>query len=541
MTDDQGYPLAEGVRAAYRAGEGDETMEPLVRVDEDGEPIGRIKDGDYVIFYDLRGEREIELTQAFVADEEEFPHFERAPITTHWVTMIEYHPDLDVRVAFPPSGVIQDTLSETVSEAGKRQVKIVESEKQVHLTTFLNGGRLEPFPGESWEVIESIDSEGYLPPPEMRAADVADAAIEALKNEAIDLLVVNWANVDVIGHSEEREAIKTAVSTVDEQLGRVLEVAKEMRVAALVTADHGTVEKWYYPDGSIDTGHTDSPVPFVLVTPHLHGEREEGSSAIKLRDDGTLVDVAPTVLELMGIEKPGVMTGTSLIEGTGHGERQRVALFILDGWGARDETWGNLIVEADTPVMDALTAAYPVTRLEAAGEAVGLPDEVPNREGKTVGNSEVGHTHIGAGRVVASDRLRVERAIEDGSFFENEAVLWAMGGAKRDDTRLHLLGIISFYSSHGSVEHLKALLRMADRVGVPEVYVHGMLGRRGEKPESGAIYVGDIEAECERLGVGQFVSLIGRFWSLDREHNWDRIEKSYRWLVYGEGRPVGGR
>jgi 2,3-bisphosphoglycerate-independent phosphoglycerate mutase len=176
----------------------------------------------------------------------------------------------------------------------------------------------------------------------------------------------------------------------------------------------------------------------------------------------------------------------------------------------------------------------------AAGEAVGLPNDVPNREGKTVGNSEVGHTHIGAGRVVTSDRLRIERAIERGSFFENDALLWAMEGAKRDGSRLHLLGIISFYSSHGSVEHLKALLHMAKEVGMPEVYIHGMLGRRGEKPESGAIYVGDIEAECERLGVGQFVSLIGRFWSLDREYNWDRIEKSYRWLVHGEGRPVKG-
>jgi len=536
MTDDQVYPLAEAVRAAYHAGEDDETMEPLARVDDEGEPIGRIQDGDYVIFYDIRGEREIELTQAFVADEGDFPHFERAPITTHWATMIEYHPELDTRVAFPPSGVIQNTLSETVSKAGKHQVKVVESEKQVHVTSFLNGGRLDPFPDETWEIIESLEPEGYLPPPEMRAADVADAAIEALQDEAVDLLILNWANVDVIGHSEDREAIKTAVSTVDGQLGRVLEVAKEMGVAALVTADHGTVEKWYYPDGSIDTGHTDSPVPFVLVAPHL-----EAGARLHLRDGGALVDVAPTVLDLMAIEKPDAMTGVSLIDGVDQEAPQRVALFILDGWGARDESWGNLIMEADTPVMDELQVTYPATRIEAAGEAVGLPDEVPNREGKTVGNSEVGHTHIGAGRVVTSDRLRIEQAIEKGDFFENKALLWAMEGAKRDGTRLHLLGIISFYSSHGSVEHLKALLRMAQKVGVPEVYIHGMLGRRGEKPESGAIYVGDIEAECERLGVGQFVSLIGRFWSLDREYNWDRIEKSYRWLVYGEGRHVSSR
>nr|HID13643.1 phosphoglycerate mutase (2,3-diphosphoglycerate-independent) [Anaerolineae bacterium] len=530
MSNISTYPLAEAVRAAYRAGEDDETMGPLVCVDATGQPIGRIRDGDYVIFYDIRGEREIELTQAFVAND--FPHFARQPLTTHWVTMIEYHPDLNVRVAFPPLGAVPDTLSEVVSRAGLRQVKVVESEKSAHLTYFLNGKRNEPYPGEERRIIPSLEFEGYLPPPEMRAQDVADAAIEALRDPMVDLLVVNWANVDVIGHSEDRQAIKRAVSTVDAQLGRVIEVAKDMKVTALVTADHGTVEKWYYPDGTIDTGHTDSPVPFVLVAPHLSG--------VGVRDGGTLVDVAPTVLDLLGIVKPAAMTGTSLVDG-GAGRRsesRRVALFILDGWGARDEAWGNLILEADTPVMDALQATYPSTRVEAAGEAVGLPNTVPGRPGKTVGNSEVGHLHLGAGRVVPSDRLRIEQAIADGSFFENQALLWAMEGAKRDGTRLHLLGIISFYSSHGSVEHLKALLCMAKQVGIQPVYIHGMLGRRGEKPESGAIYVGDIEAECERLGVGQFVSLIGRFWSLDREHNWERIEKSYRWLVYGEGRLV---
>jgi 2,3-bisphosphoglycerate-independent phosphoglycerate mutase len=113
-----------------------------------------------------------------------------------------------------------------------------------------------------------------------------------------------------------------------------------------------------------------------------------------------------------------------------------------------------------------------------------------------------------------------------------------MRGAQQDGTRLHLLGIISFYSSHGSVDHLKALMQLARREEVPEVYIHGMLGRRGERPESGALYVQEIEREALRLGLGQVVSIIGRFWALDREQNWDRIEKTYRWLVHGQGQPV---
>lgn len=530
MTNDSVSSLGAAVRARYRAGEDDEAMEPLVRVDAAGHPIGRIRDGDYVVFYDIRGEREIELTQAFV--DTDFPHFHRRPMTTHWATMIEYHRDLDVRVAFPPLGAIRDTLSETVSKAGFRQLKIVESEKAVHLTYFLNGKRNEPFPGEERLIVPSAEFEGYLPPPEMRASAVADATIDALRNPAVDLVVVNWANVDVIGHSEDRAAIRQAISVVDTQLGRVIEIAKETGVIALVTADHGTVEKWYYPDGTIDTGHTDSQVPLVLVAPHL---------TVGVRDGGTLIDIAPTVLELLGIDKPRAMTGTSLLDGRAFAQNdgsQRVALLILDGWGARDETWGNLIAEAPTPIMDKLQADCPAVRIEAAGEAVGLPNSVAGRPGKTVGNSEVGHMHLGAGRVVPSDRLRIDQAIADGSFFKNAAFRWAMEGAQRASTNLHLLGIISFYSSHGSVEHLHALLRMAKEIGVHPVYIHGMLGRRGEKPESGAIYVENTEAECQRLGIGQFVSLIGRMWSLDREHNWNRIEKSYRWLVHGEGQSV---
>jgi 2,3-bisphosphoglycerate-independent phosphoglycerate mutase len=521
------YPLAEAVRRAYRASDDDETMEPLVRVDSQGQPLGRVQDGDYVIFYDLRGEREIELTQAFT--ERPFPHFAVESITTHWATLIQYHPDLDARVAFPPEGPYQDTLCESVSRAGLGQVKIVESEKAVHLGFFLNGKREEPFAGERRRFLPSRDFEGYLPPPEMRAADVADATIEEIRGDA-DLIIVNWANVDVIGHSEDRQAILHAVETVDTQLGRVLEAANAEGITVIVTADHGTVEKWLYEDGTIDTGHTDSPVPFIVIGPDLQGGH--------LRRGGSLIDVAPTALTLLDVPVPTMMEGQSLLQGVDTGARRRVALLILDGWGVREETHGNLIAEAHTPQMDALEGEPLYTRLQAAGEAVGLPDTVAGRPGKTVGNSEVGHLHLGAGRVLPSDRLRVERAIADGSLRQNAALRWAMEGAIRDGTALHLLGIISFYSSHGSVEHLLAILRMAHELGVPEVYIHGMLGRRGEKPESGAIYTQQVEEACHELGTGAFVSLIGRFWSLDREHNWDRIEKSYRWLVHGEGRPV---
>ena len=520
MKEAEQYVMADAVRAAYRAGEDDEAMEPIVLVDADGQPVGRIRDGDYVIFYDLRGEREIELTQAFTDPAlDEFP---REDMRVQFATMIEYDKTLDAHVAFPPLVEIRDTLSETVSAHGLRQVKIAESEKAIHITFFLNGKRREPFPGEERVLVPSPHVMDYTKVPEMNGAEVAQATIERLCGGDDDLIITNFANVDVVGHSENAEAIRQAVTNVDRYIGDVVDAAREAGVAVLITADHGTVEKWLYPDGAIDTGHTDSAVPCILVAPDLPD--------VALREEGGLVDVAPTLLQLLGIPQPDIMTGTSLIVGDVP-RRQRTLLILADGWGERDDPQGNLILEADTPVTDGLKATCPAVRLQASGEGVGMP-------AGTVGNSEVGHLHIGAGRCIHSDRVRVNRAIEDGSFFENDAFLWALRGARQDGTQLHLLGIISFYSSHGSVEHLKALLQLAKRENVSPVYAHGLLGRRGERPESGAIYVQEIEQEMRQLGVGRFVSVIGRHWALDREYNWDRIEKSYRWLVYGEGNRV---
>ncbi|MGC8838723.1 MAG: alkaline phosphatase family protein [Anaerolineae bacterium] len=513
-------PMARAVREAYVRGEDDETLEPLVLVDRAGRPIGRVQEGDYVIFYDLRGEREIELTQAFTA-----PTFDRfpRPIRARFATLVEYDPDLDVRVAFPPLQDIRDTLCEVVSRHGLRQVKVVESEKAIHVGYFLNGKRKAPFPGEERVVVPSPHGAAYTEVPEMNARGVAEAAIQALADPTARLVVINFANVDVVGHSEDAGAIQRAVEEVDRRLGEVVAAAQAQGVVPLVTADHGTVERWLYPDGVVDTGHTASPVPFIAASPAL--------AQVPLREGGTLADVAPTVLHLLGLPQPEAMTGRSLFREPLPRTFPRVLLVILDGWGMNDETWGNLIAAAETPVMDRLLAEFPHTRLAASGEAVGL---APG----TVGNSEVGHLHLGAGRLIPSDRTRVDAAIADGSFFRNEAFLWAMEGAKREGRALHLLGIVSFYSSHGSVDHLLALLRMAKEQGVPEVYVHGMLGRRGERPESGAAYIQRIEEEAERLGVGTVASVIGRFWALDREGNWDRIARAYRWLTEGHGRPV---
>ncbi len=516
--------MSSAVRAAYARGEEEESIAPLVLVGPSGAPVGRFEDGDFVIFYDIRGEREVELTAAFVD-----PAFDAFPLgrrpRLHFTTMVEYDRDLPVDVAFPPVERLEGTLSEVVSAAGLRQTKVTESEKAIHLAYFLNGKRKEVFAGERRIVLRSPARP--LDAPGMRAQEVAAALAEAVLDPGTSLVIGNLPNVDVVGHSTDREAILRAIEAVDRALGVVLEAARRARVPVVVTADHGTVERWRHPDGAVDTGHTASPVPCVLAAPE--GEEWRGRG---LRDGGGLVDVAPTVLDLLGLAPPHGMTGRTLVAPAApRSDRPRAVLLICDGWGVAPPGPGNLLAAARTPHMDALLAGRPATTLRASGVDVGLPEG-------TVGNSEAGHLHIGAGRVVASDRLRIEHALQDGSFFENAVLRAAAEGARSARRRLHLLGIVSFFSSHGSIEHLLALLALARRVGVEQVFVHALLGRRGERPESGAHYLERVEDEMTRLGVGRLASVVGRHWALDREQNWDRVEVAYRLLVGGAGRPV---
>jgi 2,3-bisphosphoglycerate-independent phosphoglycerate mutase len=235
----------------------------------------------------------------------------------------------------------------------------------------------------------------------------------------------------------------------------------------------------------------------------------------------------------LGLEIPEEMTGQSLITTPipDKNRNQKLLLLILDGWGIREDTFGNLIEEADTPNFDRIWTQFPHSVLEASGEAVGMPAD-------TVGNSEAGHLHLGAGRKILLDRVRIDKSIQDGSFYKNSAFLWAMQRAKEKNCALHLLGIVSFYSSHGTIDHLFALLQMAKDLGLKEVYVHSLIGRRGERPESGSIYLDKVKKECQSLATGKVVTVMGRYWALDRDENWYRVEKAYRALVFGEGTPA---
>ncbi len=519
--------IADSIREAYKKGQEDETLEPVIKIDAAGRPLGRRRDGDYVIFYDIRGEREVELTECLTSAE--FRPFPRKDdLRLNFVTMVEYDPCLPVRVAFPAEEKMRNTLAEVITRAGLPLVKIAESEKAAHIGYFFNGKIEEPFAGEERSIVPSPKGvASYTLKPEMSAELVADEVIVRLRDRSCPIIIANLANVDVVGHVEDRQAVLRAVEVVDHALGRIVAECRKQRVTLAVTSDHGTVEDWLYEDGSINTGHTRNPVPFILVHPPLS---EPGR--VILKECGELADVAPTVLDLLGLGKPSEMTGQSLILSSGE-RTKRILLLILDGWGWRKEQEGNLILEAKTPHFDSLWSRCPRSLLDASGEAVGLPP-------RAVGNSEAGHLHLGAGRRVSLDRVRIDGAIKDGSFFRNPVFLWAARGAREDRRSLHLMGIVSHYSSHGSIGHLLALLRLAKEQELKRVYIHSFIGRRGERPESGAIYMEKVEEASRSIGVGEVVTVIGRHWALDREENWDRLEKAYRALVFGDGTKVCG-
>ena len=204
------------------------------------------------------------------------------------------------------------------------------------------------------------------------------------------------------------------------------------------------------------------------------------------------------------------------------------ALIILDGFGLRDEEKGNAVAHANKPNFDRYWNQYPHATLQACGKAVGLP------EGQ-MGNSEVGHLNIGAGRIVYQSLTRVNLAIEEGDFFENETFLEAIDHVKKKGTSLHLFGLLSDGGIHSHIKHLFALLELAAKQGLEDVYVHGFLDGRDVGQQSAKTYIQQLEDKMEEVGVGRLATLSGRYYSMDRDKRWDRVEKSYRALAYGEG------
>ena len=209
-------------------------------------------------------------------------------------------------------------------------------------------------------------------------------------------------------------------------------------------------------------------------------------------------------------------------------DKRPVVLMILDGYGLNPNCEANAVCEAKTPVMDQLMSQCPFVKGEASGLAVGLPDG-------QMGNSEVGHMNMGAGRIVYQELTRITKSIQDGDFFENKAFLEAVENCKKNDSALHMFGLVSTGGVHSHITHIYGLLELAKRNGLKKVYVHCFLDGRDTPPSSGKEFVAELEQKMAEIGVGEVASVSGRYYAMDRDKNWDRVEKAYNAMTKGEG------
>ena len=289
------------IESSYQKEIFDEFVEPTLICNND-EPIATISNNDSVIFFNFRPDRAREITRALV--DKEFKEFKTENLNLYYVCFTEYDKTIEnVEIAFKPTKLV-NTFGEYISKLGLTQLRIAETEKYAHVTFFFNGGEEKQYPGEDRILVPSPKVETYDMKPEMSAIEVTDKVIEAIKSGKYDSIILNYANPDMVGHTGSLEATIKALETIDECIGRVVEAIEEKNAVLLITADHGNAEQMIdYVTGEPHTAHTTNPVPLVLI----------GKENVKLKE-GKLADLAPTMLDIMGIEKPKEMTGESIIE-----------------------------------------------------------------------------------------------------------------------------------------------------------------------------------------------------------------------------------
>ena len=291
----------QAVNESYLGGVTDEFIKPVVVTREDGKPLATIQDGDVVICFNFRTDRGRQITMALT--QQDFPEQGMKKLNLYYVTMANYDDSFqNVHVIFDKDN-LNNTLGEVLSKAGKKQIRIAETEKYPHVTFFFSGGREEPFPGESRILCPSPKVATYDLKPEMSAADIRDKIIPELGKKDVDFVCLNFANPDMVGHTGDFQAAVKACETVDQCNQAVTEVARKNGYAIIIIADHGNAELMINADGSPNTAHTTNPVPCILVD-------DVQKHTIK---NGKLGDLAPTILKLIGIPVPAEMTGDNLI------------------------------------------------------------------------------------------------------------------------------------------------------------------------------------------------------------------------------------
>lgn len=303
LTIGEGFPtqnITDTIQRSYDQGITDEFLKPIVAVDENGQPLACIKEGDVVISFNFRTDRCREITT--VLTQKDFPDFDMRAMKLHYITMSRYDDTFtNVKVIFEKDNLL-NTLGEVLARNGKRQIRIAETEKYPHVTFFFSGGRETPFEGEERIMLPSPKVATYDLQPEMSAIQITDSILERINQETADFICLNFANADMVGHTGVFEAAVKAVETVDGCAKRIVEAALEHGYTVIIIADHGNADIMRNPDGSPHTSHTTNLVPVFLV----------GNNIIGKLKNGKLADIAPTILSIMQLPIPSEMTGNIL-------------------------------------------------------------------------------------------------------------------------------------------------------------------------------------------------------------------------------------
>eukprot|EP00047_Mylnosiga_fluctuans_P005017 m.237894 g.237894 ORF g.237894 m.237894 type:complete len:604 (+) comp13214_c0_seq1:2-1813(+) len=549
----------EALAPFHKAGIDDQFMPPIVHVDAQGNPIGTVKEGDVVFYWDFRTDRAKPLTSAFLnipyegqvgGISENAPQ----PPKVSFCTMTHYDDRYSscpcAHEAFNPAAPLSNTYAEFVGGKGVQQLVVAESEKWRAVTWFKDGRRnlgykrqtdsdsyfTEQHPSLpiTVKIVRSRKVAAHIQAPMMRAQEITDLLLEGVEAGTPDIFA-NFANSDMVGHAmtqiESFDGVVEAILELDKQLGRLVPAAVAKGYTVLITADHGNAEEMINKKGQANPAHTVNKVPLIIL-----GLADDERKPIN--QSPTISDIAPTMLQLRGFDKPEGWDTDSVLTGPVNGKADRkIMRLVLDGYGIRAEKKGNAMAAAADKKGSALHMdrwmagedGAVSAAAEASGERCGYP---PGEAGTT----EFGHVLFDAGRKVRSDLLLIDYAIESKGFFSNPVLVGdCVQYAKQHGVTLHAMGILSDGKVHSSLEHVEAFLKLAAEQGLPgkQLSIHVITDGRDVPGDTSPKYFDWLQEKIAQYGVGQIDSVWGRGWGKDRDNRWKRIEAAYRSLVEG--------
>jgi 2,3-bisphosphoglycerate-independent phosphoglycerate mutase len=513
--------LASALAKRYAQGDKDYWMPPLVRQEEGGS--ASVTDGDVLLFCLRRGDRQAQIVEAIT--EKDFKPFPTRPLPgLSFVSLVQYQQKFAHLPALFSSIRPRNTLGEVISKNGLAQLRISESEKFSHVTYFFNGRDTQAFEGEERFVEKSPRSSEFEAYPGTRTREVALKAVSAMGEKKHSFILVNLAAGDIIGHIDNWKLNVRCAEEVDKALGIICENAEKEGYAVVVTADHGLLEVTKHNDGSPSVEHTLAKVLFSI-----HGIEASLAEGV-FSTERSLADVAPTVLHILGLEKPAEMSGASLIARVG--EPKKCVLVILDGWGlGEDDPKVNPIKAAATPWFDALTTRDVFVPLTASGLCVGLP------EGRS-GNSETGHLTIGCGRVIPQDELRISEAVKNGEIERNKNLIQAAEKCLKGKATPHVVLMLSDKSSHGNMGEGAVVVKYLEQCGIRGARIHLVLDGRSTPAQGAPALLESLRGILGQDSSAVLASAMGRGILLDRSGNYlETTKKAYEGLVLGKGIP----